>query len=136
MRFILRVIIDAAAFWVAAWLLPGIDIGPETTVNPETENFAVVGTFLLVGLVFGVVNALLRGILKVLTLPLTCLTLGLFTFVVNAFLFWVTSQVANWFPVEFTIDSFFWDAILGAIIVSIISAILNSILIRDDSRSS
>jgi putative membrane protein len=84
-----------------------------------------------VGLIFGVINALLRGILKILTLPLTCLTLGLFAFVVNAFLFWLTSVVAGWFPVQFTIDKFFWDAILGAIIVSVVSAILNSVLIRD-----
>jgi putative membrane protein len=135
MRFLLRVIIDAAALWVAAWLLPGITIRPEATVDPDQRNLATLATFLFVGLVFGVVNALLRGILKVLTLPLTCLTLGLFALVVNAFLFWLTSVVAEWFPVQFTVDSFFWDAILGAIIVSVISAILNSILIRDDERS-
>ncbi|WP_291278918.1 phage holin family protein [Galactobacter sp.] len=135
MRFLLRLIIDAAAFWVAAWLVPGIYIGPET-VNPDTQNFATVATFLFVGLVFGVVNAILGGLVKFLSMPLTCLTLGLFTFVINAFLFWVTSVISSIFPVDFIIDSFFWDAILGALIVTIISAILNSILVKRGDRSS
>jgi putative membrane protein len=130
MRFLLRVLIDAAALWVAAWLLPGITIRPGTTVDPDQQNLATVVTFLFVGLIFGIVNALLRGILKILTLPLTCLTLGLFAFVVNAFLFWLTAVVAGFFPVDFSIDGF-WDAILGALIVSVVSAILNSVLIRD-----
>ncbi|MGO3151216.1 MAG: phage holin family protein [Galactobacter sp.] len=135
MRFLLRLIIDAAAFWVAAWLVPGIYIGPET-VNPDTQNFATVATFLFVGLVFGVVNAILGGLVKFLSMPLTCLTLGLFTFVINAFLFWVTSVISSIFPVDFIIDSFFWDAILGALIVTIISAILNSVLVKRGDRSS
>lgn len=134
MRFILRVLIDAAALWVAAWLIPGITIRPRDAVDPDWQNVATVGTFLFVSLVFGIVNALLRGILKFLSMPLTCLTLGLFTLVVNAFLFWLTSVVAGWFPVQFSVDHFFWDAILGALIVSVISAILNSILVRDNDR--
>lgn len=136
MRFLIRLLIDAAALWVAAWLIPGITIRPGETVDPDWQTAVSILTFLLVSLIFGVINAVLKGVLKFLSLPLTCLTLGLFTFVVNAFLFWLTSVVSNWFPVEFTINSFFWDAILGAIIVTIVSAILNSILVRKDDRSS
>lgn len=134
MRFLLRVLIDAAALWVAAWLIPGITIRPRDAVDPDWQNAATILTFLFVSLIFGLVNALLRGILKILALPLTCLTLGLFAFVVNAFLFWLSSVVAGLFPVEFTVESFFWDAILGAIIVSVVSAILNSVLIRDPGQ--
>lgn len=130
MNVLLRIIINAAALWVAAWLLPGITIGPRGAVEPAWNTAAEIVTYLFVGLVFGVVNVLLRWILHLLAMPITCLTLGLFALVVNAGLLMLTSAIANLFPVDFHVNAFFWDAILGSIIISIVSAILNRVLVR------
>jgi len=130
-RFLLRVIINAAALWVAAWLIPGIEISPGAGVDPQWTTAATLGTYLFLGLVFGVVNAVLGAVLRVLSAPLTCLTLGLFALVVNAALLEATAWVAGYFPVTFTVQTFFWDAVLGAIIVSIVSALLNKVLVRE-----
>lgn len=130
MRFLMRTIINAAALWVAAWLIPGIDIAPRDAVEPKWETVATLATYLFVGLLFGVVNAVLGGILRLLSAPLTCLTLGLFAFVVNAGLLELTAWVAGVFPVSFEVGHFFWDAVLGAIIISIVSAILNRVFVR------
>ncbi|WP_394162633.1 phage holin family protein [Galactobacter valiniphilus] len=130
MNVLLRIIINAAALWVAAWALPGISIGPRDTVEPAWNTAAEIVTYLFVGLVFGTVNVLLRWILHLLAMPITCLTLGLFALVVNAGLLMLTSAIANLFPVDFHVNAFFWDAILGSIIISIVSAILNRVLVR------
>jgi putative membrane protein len=83
----------------------------------------------------GLVNAILRPLLKLLTCPLILLTLGLFTLVINAFTLWLSSQIAvNWFQVGFYVDGF-WAAFLGGLVVSIVSLILSVILIdRDEKR--
>lgn len=133
MNFLLRIAINAVALWLAAWLIPGISIEPTATVPPGWHDASIVATYAFVGLVFGLVNALLGSILRFLSAPLTCLTLGLFALVVNAGLLMLTSWVANLFPVSFHVDSFFWDAILGSIIVSIVSAVLNKIFVRPRS---
>jgi len=129
---LLRVIVNAAALWVAAWLLPGISLEATATVSPEYQTLATVCAFLFVGLVFGVVNTLLRKILHVLALPITCLTLGFFALVVNAGLLELTAWLANFFPVDFRVENFFWNAILGSIIVSLVSAILGKIMVREE----
>lgn len=131
MRFLLRTAINAVALWLAAWLLPGITIDPTATVDPDWKTAAVVATYVFVGLIFGVVNAILGSVLRFLALPLTCLTLGLFALIVNAALLMATSALANLFPVNFHVEAFFWDAILGSIIVSVVSAVLNKLFVRD-----
>lgn len=130
MNFLLRTLINAAALWVAAWIIPGISITPSGNVDPSWETAATLGTYLLVGLIFGVVNAALRWILQLIALPITCLTLGLFALVINAALLMLTSSIANLFPLSFHVDAFFWDAIFGSVIISIVSAILNRVLVR------
>ena len=86
-------------------------------------------TALWVALVLGIVNAVIRPILLLITLPVNVLTLGLFTFVVNGFMFWM----ATLFVRNFVIDGF-WTAILGALIVSVISTILNRFLLGKDGK--
>lgn len=112
MRFLLRLLATAAALWVAVILVQGIayEGGP-------------LG-LLLVALVFGLVNAVIRPILKVLTCPLVVLTLGLFIFVLNAFMLWLTSEIAQALGVGFDVDGF-WPALIGALIVGIVSTVLN-----------
>ena len=112
MGLILRLLATAAALWVAVLLVPGI-----------SYDGGVLG-LLGVALVFGIVNAVIRPILKVLTCPLVVLTLGLFVFILNAFLLWLTSEFAQGFGIAFDVDGFI-AALVGALIVGIVSTVLN-----------
>lgn len=131
MRIILRVIINAAALWVASWVLPGLDISTsaaseavaKTGVTQGAETTGVVLAYLFIGAIFGVVNALVRPLVSFLALPITILTLGLFTIVINAAMLYLTAWISSYTPVKFTIDSFFWTAVLAAIIITLISLV-------------
>lgn len=103
MGFLLRLVVNAAALWVAAQLVPGI------VVTGFTPLF-------LAALVLGLINAVVRPILLILTLPLTLVTLGLFIFVLNAFCLWLTSRIVPGFEIHT-----FGAALLGALVVSIVS---------------
>jgi len=120
MRFLVRLLISAAALWVATRIVPGVTYSGDFVY------------LLLVALVFGLLNALLRPILALLTCPLLILTLGLFTFVINALVLWLTSTLAGRLGLGFHVSGF-WAAFLGALVVSIVSFLL-SILIPDPER--
>lgn len=116
MRFLLRVLLNAAAVLVAAWMVPGVVVtGP--------------GAAIVAGLLLGVVNALVRPVLLLLTLPFTLLTLGLFIFVVNAICFALTAALVPGFQV-----SGFVAALFGSIVVSLVSWCLSSLLADHDDR--
>jgi putative membrane protein len=116
MRFLVRLLLNGLALVIADWFVPGISLsGP----------FVV----LLAGAILGFVNAVVRPILLLLTLPLTLVTLGLFIFVVNALCLGLTAALV---PGFFIRD--FWSAMLGALVVSIVSWIVNGVL-TDDERS-
>jgi putative membrane protein len=128
LRFIVRVLINALALWVAAWLLPGIELGSEAATEVSGDD--TVGSalsYLFVGLVFGIVNALVRPVVSLLSLPLTILTLGLFTIIINAGMLMLTSWLTSFTPIDFVVDDFFWTAILGAIIISLVSLVAGAI---------
>ena len=116
MRFLARLVLNGLAIVVAAWLLPGIHI---------TSTFAA----LLAGVILGFVNAIVRPVLFLLTLPLTLLTLGLFIFIVNALCFALTA----WLVPGFTVDGFLW-ALVGALLVSVVSWILNGLVVGRRER--
>jgi putative membrane protein len=119
-NFLVQVGINAVALWIASWILPGMNIAASaaTGMNP---TLSTVLAYLFIGLIFGLVNALVKPIVKLLSLPVTILTLGLFTIVINAAMLWLTSWLSSYSPVQFTIDEFFWTAILAALIISFIS---------------
>src|SRR5215467_5975170 len=117
MRFVLRLLINAAALWVATKIVPGV------------THSGSAGSLLLVALVFGLLNALLRPLLALLSCPLLILTLGLFTFVINAVILLLTSSLAGSLGIGFHVDGF-WAAFLGALVVSIVSILL-SVFLRD-----
>jgi len=121
MRFLLRLLINAAALWVAVKIVPGIDYRGETL------------PFLGVALVFGLLNAFVRPLLKLLTLPILFLTLGLFALVINAFMLWLTSRLSTALGLPFQVDGC-WTAILGALVVSIVSAFL-SLFVAEEPRA-
>ncbi len=115
MRFLLRLLINAAALWVAIKLLPGIRF--------EGSWLTLFG----VALVFGIVNAFLGTILKLLSLPVIFLTLGLFALVINGFLLWLTGRLSTALGLQFQVDGC-WTSILGALIISIVSALLSTLV--------
>jgi putative membrane protein len=117
--FLIKTAINAAAIWVAAMAVPGIALGE----SPEIGTNLL--TVLLVALIFGLVNAIVRPIVKLLALPALVLTLGLFIFIVNALMLVLTSWVAGKLGLAFAIDQFFWSAVMGALIVTAVSWILS-----------
>jgi putative membrane protein len=129
--FIVRVLINGLALWIASWILPGLDISTTATteavansgVTQGTETIGIILAYLFIGVIFGVVNAFVRPLVSFLSLPITILTLGLFTIVINAAMLYLTSWLSSYTPVHFTIDSFFWTAVLAAIIITLISLV-------------
>ena len=118
LNFALQTVINAVALWVAAWAIPGITFGEGRTGN-------VFWTVVLVALVFGIVNAFIKPIAKLLSMPFIILTLGLFVFIVNALMLELTSWLADKLGLAFHVEHFFWDAVFGAIIVTFVSMILS-----------
>jgi putative membrane protein len=116
MHFLARLLINAAALWVATDVVPGIAYQGRWT------------SLLVVALVFGVLNASVRPLLKVLTFPLLILSLGLFTLVINALMLWLTGWVSDWLALGFHVAGF-WAAFWGGLVVSIVSLLL-SIFVR------
>jgi putative membrane protein len=116
MRFLARLVLNGLAIIIAAWLLPGIHI-----TSPLSA--------LLAGAILGFVNAIVRPVLFFLTLPLTLLTLGLFIFVLNAICFALTA----WLVPGFSVDGFF-SAMFGALLVSVVSWILNGLVVGRRER--
>jgi putative membrane protein len=118
---LLHWLLNAAALWVAAALIPGLDFngGP--------------GRLLLVAAVFGIVNSTLRPLLTILTCPLIVLTLGLFTLVINAVMLQVTGWLSESWNLGFTVSGF-WAAFFGGLVVGLVSMILSLALAPKESR--
>ena len=119
MKFLLRWIINAIALYAAIMLVPGIEL--RTALADQWL------AIILLALVFGLLNALLRPLLFMLTCPLIILTLGLGTLLINTLLFYLTGLIGAQFGWGFTVDSFL-AAFLGALVVSIVSIALNMLL--------
>lgn len=122
-NFLIRTGVNAVALWVAAILLDGIVLAEDDTTFASKFT-----TIILVALIFGVVNAVVKPIAKVLAFPAIVLTLGLFTFIVNAFLLQLTEWIADPLGLSFVITKFWWDAVLGALVITIVSMVLNWVL--------
>ena len=120
MRLIVRLVAGAVALAVAAWLIDGISIGPGTTSEKAL-------TLLFVAVIFGLVNLIVRPIARLISIPLLILTLGLFTFVVNALMLLLTAWIADQFDLAFEVDGF-WSALLGALVISVVTFVLNVLL--------
>ncbi len=117
MPFFVRLLVNAAALWVATRLVPGVSY--EGGVLP----------FLGVAIVFGVVNAFIRPIAKLLTLPFIVITFGVFALVVNGLMLWLTSGLSGTLGLGFHVSGF-WPAFWGALVVSIVSTLL-SVMVRE-----
>jgi putative membrane protein len=126
MKLLLTVLTAAGALAITAWLFEGISIGG------DTRNEQLV-TLLVVAVIFGVVNAIVRPVVALLSVPLYVLTLGLFFLVVNALMLLLTSWIADQIGVAFTVDGF-WTALLGAIVISLASALIGAVLPEPKGR--
>ncbi|MBF9068125.1 phage holin family protein [Streptacidiphilus fuscans] len=123
MKFALKILINAAAIWVAAALVTGIHL---TAADWQHQALTVV----LVALVFGVVNFFIKPLVKLFSFPLFILTLGLITFVINALMLWLTSWTSGKLNLDFHVDGFV-PALLGSLIISIVAWALH-LVVRDD----
>jgi putative membrane protein len=115
MRFLFRLLANAAALWTAVQVVPGI------------QHHGTVLALLGVALIFGVINAIVKPVLLLLSLPLLLVTLGLFTLVLNAMLLWLTSSLSAALGLGFHVSGFA-AAFLGAIVVSLVSIALSLII--------
>ncbi|MBT9255446.1 phage holin family protein [Phycicoccus sp. MAQZ13P-2] len=126
-NFLIRVGINAVALWVAALVVQGVDLAED-----QVSTGRKILTIVLVALVFGLVNAVIKPIAKFFSFPFIVLTLGLFTFIVNALMLQITEWISNGLGLSFTIDHFFWDAVLAAIVITLVSWVLSVVLPEDD----
>ncbi|HSO64949.1 MAG TPA: phage holin family protein [Ornithinibacter sp.] len=126
-NFLIRVVVNGIALWVAALVIDGVDLAED-----ESTFSTKVLTIVLVALVFGVLNAIIKPLATLLSLPFIVLTLGLFIFVVNAFMLQLTEWISDWLNLAFAIDEFFWDAVLAAVVITFVSWVLNIVLPEDD----
>jgi putative membrane protein len=126
--FLLRAALTGLALWVVTLIVPGLSfVGGETTLQK-------VGIIFVVGVIFGLVNAFIKPIVQILSIPLYILTLGLIHIVINALMLWITAWITehttHW---GLAIDNFWWTAIWAAIVLSIVSWLL-SLVTRDAGR--
>ena len=112
MSFVVRTLVNAGALWVATRIVPGV-----------TFDGGLLA-FLGVAVVFGVINATLRPLTKILTFPLIIVTLGIFALIVNGLMLWLTSSLSSSLGLGFHVSGF-WAAFFGALVVSIVSALLS-----------
>ncbi|MCQ8770797.1 phage holin family protein [Streptomyces telluris] len=122
-NFVVKTIANAAALAVAIWLLKGITLSGENTLRK-------VLTLILVALVFGVVNFIVKPVVKLLSFPLFILTLGLITLVINALMLMLTSFLAKELGLAFHVDGF-WNALVGGVIISVVAWAMHMILPDD-----
>ncbi|ATD71914.1 MULTISPECIES: phage holin family protein [Gordonia] len=125
LAFLVRTVCTAVALWVATLIVPGIEfVGGSTTAEK-------IGIALVVAVIFGVLNAFVKPIVQIISIPFYILTLGLIHIVINALMLeitaWITRNTTHW---GLEVDDFFWSAIFGAIVVSVVGWLL-ALLMRD-----
>ncbi|MBX3095167.1 MAG: phage holin family protein [Cryobacterium sp.] len=123
-RFIIRVLISSLALWLTTLIVPGVSVTP---YEPGGQ-LELVLTFLLVGLVFGLVNGIIGNAIRIVAFPIYVLTLGLIAIVVNALLLMLVAWLTNLFGFGLHIDSFLWAGVLGAIVLGLLNWAIGLVL--------
>jgi putative membrane protein len=121
-QVLIKLVVNAIALWVAVLVVDGIVVSGRT-------NGAKILTVLVVAAIFGLVNAIIKPVVKFLAIPLYILTLGLITFVINALMLLITSGIADVLNVPFRVDGFV-AGLLGGLVISFVNFLLN-LLLRD-----
>jgi putative membrane protein len=120
LTILLTVVVNAAALAAATWLIEGISVGGATRTDQAV-------TLLVVAVIFGLVNSVVRPLVRTLALPLYLLTLGLITFVINALMLLLSAWLARQLGFDFDVDGF-WAAVVGALLISVVSFLLHALL--------
>ncbi|MFW6062688.1 MAG: phage holin family protein [Chloroflexota bacterium] len=118
-RILIRWVVNAIALWVAVQIVPGLEHVGESGLS-----------LLLIALIFGLVNALVRPIIVLLTCPLIVLTMGLFILIINAVMLSITAWLSNMFGLGLVVEGF-WPTFWGALVISIVSSVI-SLLVKDE----
>jgi putative membrane protein len=121
MGILIRLVVTAVSLWIATLVIDGIRLTTDSAAGK-------VGTLLAVAIIFGIVNAVLRPIIKTIGCGLYVFTLGLISLVANGLLFLLTSWIAGKFELPFHVDNFWPSAVLGALLVGIVSWVLNALV--------
>jgi len=127
MKLLIRLAISALSLWLTTLIISGVHVGGASTVKK-------IFTLLLIAILFGVINAVLRPVIKTVGCAFYVLTLGLIALVVNGFMLWLTSWIAGELTLPFHVDNFWPSAILGALIIGLISWVLNMFIPDDDKK--
>ncbi|MET8319382.1 phage holin family protein [Micromonospora sp. NPDC005189] len=120
MGFLIRLVITAVALWITTLIVPGVDVHGRSGSN-------TVLTLIVVALIFGVINAVLKPVIRVVGCVFYLLTLGLFALVVNALLFLLTDRIARGLDLPFQVDGF-WPAFWGAIVMTVVTWLISVIV--------
>src|SRR5438552_1103375 len=124
MKLLIRLAISALALWLTTLIISGVHVGGASTVKK-------ILTLIVIAIIFGVINAILRPIIKTVGCAFYVLTLGLIALVVNGFLLWLTSWIAGELSLPFHVDNFWPSAVLGALVIGLISWVLNMVVPDD-----
>ncbi|SES48511.1 putative membrane protein [Pedococcus cremeus] len=119
----IKIAVNGVALWVAALVIPGIHLGE----NADQLSTRLI-TILLVAILFGLINAFVKPIATFFSFPFILLTLGLFTLVVNALMLELTSGLSHALGLDFDVEHFFWDSVVGALVITLVSMVLNLVL--------
>ncbi|MBX3087206.1 MAG: phage holin family protein [Cryobacterium sp.] len=123
-RLLLRLVINAIALWLTTLIVPGVTV----TAFPPGDTLAVVLTYLLVALIFGVVNGVIGNFIRIVAFPIYILTLGLIALVVNALLLLLVSWITGLLGFGLHVESFLWAGVLGAVVLALLSWLIGIVL--------
>lgn len=123
-RFLIRLVINSIALWLTTIIVTGVTVTP----FPPGDTLAVVLTYLLVALIFGIVNGVIGNFIRIVAFPLYILTLGLIALVVNALLLLLVSWISSLIGFGLHVDSFLWAGVLGALVLALLSWLIGIIL--------
>jgi len=121
MSYLIRLAVSAVALWIASLLISGVQFTTDSTGKK-------VGTVVVVAVIFGLVNMFLRPIIKAIGCGVYVLTLGLIAIIVNGLLLWLVSWIAGGLDLPFHVQNFWPSAVLGALVVGVVSWVLNMIV--------
>ena len=123
-RLLVRLTINSIALWLTTLIVPGVVV----TAFPPGDTLAVVLTYLLVALIFGVVNGVIGNFIRIVAFPLYILTFGLIALVVNALLLLLVSWISGLIGFGLHVDSFLWSGVLGALVLALLAWLIGIIL--------
>jgi putative membrane protein len=129
LRFVVRAVITALALGIAVWLVPGLGMtayGQDSSLFAGGLSFELALTYLLVAIIFGVVNTVIGNLIRIVAFPLYILTLGLVSLLVNGLMLVIVHQISSWLGFGLTVETFWWG-VLGALVLSLSSWLIGVI---------